>query len=496
MVSPHFVLTAMQLNHSAPPRLLHQHPSRRNVAGNVCFAQNYTLAVREKVCPHAPFAIGLRLSERAAVELSDRKNTCWNFSAGSKKIPATFSPSTDFLTASFTARASRNRFTARLDFAGAVAYTNLLFDLLAELLPAGIEGSVSTLPGSFKEFHPSTAKALKTIRQNIWRCVEHIARVSEKTKRKLHLGLEPEPLCLLENSAETIPFLRATPRRTSKTTRASTNISASITTPAISPWNLRSRKTPCPACVNHGIKISKIHLSSALKVSPTPEAREELKKFSDDVYLHQVVARDESGKLTKFRTLLVLGRVSNLPTVWSNCLAGWWLGGGGNFWKLPFLLLGVSALYTGGMFLNDAFDAEFDRQRRAGTPDSVRENFPETRLAFSASASSAREFSCCCSAAKWRRLRGFALALCILLYNFDAQFHHRVAVADGLVPVLGLCHRRRDGRGRLERLAHLVRRGAGVLCRRLELRRAARKFSRAGSVLAAAAAGRAGFWRC
>ena len=70
----------------------------------------------------------------------------------------------------------------------------------------------------------------------------------------------------------------------------------------------------------------------------------------------------------KFRALLILGRVSNLPTVWSNCLAGWWLGGGGNFWKLPFLFLGVSALYTGGMFLNDAFDAEFDRQRRPERP--------------------------------------------------------------------------------------------------------------------------------
>jgi 4-hydroxybenzoate polyprenyltransferase len=70
----------------------------------------------------------------------------------------------------------------------------------------------------------------------------------------------------------------------------------------------------------------------------------------------------------QLHTLLVLGRVSNLPTVWSNCLAGWWLSGGGNFWKLPLLLLGVSALYTGGMFLNDAFDADFDRQRRASRP--------------------------------------------------------------------------------------------------------------------------------
>jgi hypothetical protein len=70
----------------------------------------------------------------------------------------------------------------------------------------------------------------------------------------------------------------------------------------------------------------------------------------------------------QFRTLLILGRVSNLPTVWSNCLAGWWLSGGGNHWKLPVLLLGVSALYNGGMFLNDAFDADFDRQRRTGRP--------------------------------------------------------------------------------------------------------------------------------
>ena len=70
----------------------------------------------------------------------------------------------------------------------------------------------------------------------------------------------------------------------------------------------------------------------------------------------------------QLRTLLVLGRVSNLPTVWSNCLAGWWLGGGGNLGKLLPLLFGVSALYTGGLFLNDAFDAEFDRQRRASRP--------------------------------------------------------------------------------------------------------------------------------
>ena len=72
--------------------------------------------------------------------------------------------------------------------------------------------------------------------------------------------------------------------------------------------------------------------------------------------------------MNRLRTFLILGRVSNLPTVWSNCLAGWWLGGGGNFRNLPFLLAGATFLYVGGMFLNDAFDAEFDRRYRKERP--------------------------------------------------------------------------------------------------------------------------------
>jgi hypothetical protein len=52
-----------------------------------------------------------------------------------------------------------------------------------------------------------------------------------------------------------------------------------------------------------GIKISKIHLSSALKTKATEEARSALAKFSDDVYLHQVVARNKNGKLKFYRDL-------------------------------------------------------------------------------------------------------------------------------------------------------------------------------------------------
>jgi len=72
--------------------------------------------------------------------------------------------------------------------------------------------------------------------------------------------------------------------------------------------------------------------------------------------------------MPRLRTLLILGRVSNLPTVWSNCVAGWWLGGGSNLRELPFLFIGATLLYEGGMFLNDAFDAPFDWQHRRERP--------------------------------------------------------------------------------------------------------------------------------
>lgn len=123
----------------------------------------------------------------------------------------------------------------------------------------------------------------------------------------------------------------------------------------------------------------------------------------------------------QLRTLLVLGRVSNLPTVWSNCLAGWWLGGGGNYWKLPFLLLGMSALYTGGMFLNDAFDEQFDRQRRAERPiPSGKISPPEVwRYGFGQLAAGIFLLLFC---GKLAAVGAVLLAATIVLYDFTHKF--------------------------------------------------------------------------
>jgi len=71
----------------------------------------------------------------------------------------------------------------------------------------------------------------------------------------------------------------------------------------------------------------------------------------------------------KLRTALRLGRVSNLPTVWSNTLAGAVLAGASGFGpQFAVMLLAFSLFYTGGMFLNDAFDAQFDAAQRPERP--------------------------------------------------------------------------------------------------------------------------------
>jgi 4-hydroxybenzoate polyprenyltransferase len=68
-------------------------------------------------------------------------------------------------------------------------------------------------------------------------------------------------------------------------------------------------------------------------------------------------------------TLLKLGRVSNLPTVWTDVLAGTVLPTGAvQGWRTGIVLLAMSLLYVGGMYLNDYFDRDIDARERPRRP--------------------------------------------------------------------------------------------------------------------------------
>ena len=69
-----------------------------------------------------------------------------------------------------------------------------------------------------------------------------------------------------------------------------------------------------------------------------------------------------------FRDALLLGRVSNLPTVWTNALAALVLAGAVAEPRFIIVLLSMTLFYIGGMYLNDAFDAELDAVERPERP--------------------------------------------------------------------------------------------------------------------------------
>lgn len=84
---------------------------------------------------------------------------------------------------------------------------------------------------------------------------------------------------------------------------------------------------------------------------------------------------------SKIKTLLILSRCSNLPTVWSNIFSGWLLGyvsilnaSSGKdipaFFSISLgvTLLGLSLCYIGGMVLNDVYDLNWDKQYRPERP--------------------------------------------------------------------------------------------------------------------------------
>ena len=260
-----------------------------------------TLLVREQVCPGQPYGIGLRLSELAARELNEPATMTafrrWLDRHGCYVFTINGFPFGQFHGTRVKEQVYWPDWTQRerLD------YTCRLFDLLDQLLPPGMEGSVSTLPGSFKEFIQDLSQ-VAAIRANLWACVEHIARLSENTGRSLRLGLEPEPLGLFENSVETAAFFDRLRDEHPNDPRLDAHLGVTYDTCHFA-VEFEEPQDALARLRQHGIRISKFHLSNALALTPTPAACEALRAFADDVYLHQVVSRDRSGQLARFKDL-------------------------------------------------------------------------------------------------------------------------------------------------------------------------------------------------
>ncbi len=269
--------------------------------------RTHSAAVRDQVAGGRPYGIGLRLSHAASLELSGSaekravfrdwldSNHCYLYTINGF-------PYGTFHCSRVKEQVYQPDWTApeRLE------YTCRLFDLLLELAPPGLPLSVSTLPGSFKEFiQPATAAdQLGAIRRNLFACSEHLDRLRDRSGRDLHLGLEPEPLGLFETSAETIHFFEQLTDGLgeNETARVLQNLGVNYDTCHLA-VEFEEPAAALGALRGAGLRLSKIHLSSALTLRPTPDALARLPEFEEGVYLHQVVVAGAGEELLRFRDL-------------------------------------------------------------------------------------------------------------------------------------------------------------------------------------------------
>ena len=138
---------------------------------------------------------------------------------------------------------------------------------------------------------------------------------------------------------------------------------------------------------------------------------------------------------SRWRAWLLLARVSNLPTVWTNVLAGLAASGAAFGWREWLWLSGaVSLLYTGGMFLNDAFDAVFDAEHRADRPIPAGDATRPTVFAMGFVLIAAGELAI---AARWpdRTVVLWAALLGVAIIYYDYR-HKRVTTGPA---VMGVC---------------------------------------------------------
>ncbi|MEI6675000.1 MAG: metabolite traffic protein EboE [Verrucomicrobiota bacterium] len=267
--------------------------------------QSHVISVRDllraqgTLPPDAPFAIGLRLSAMAAKELLENDHLArfcdWLAATHTYVFTINGFPYGNFHGTRVKEQVFRPDWTdpARL------AYTQDLFRILAVIARPNTSASVSTLPGSFKSFAADGAQ----IRTHLIEMAGFLDDLSEKTGHDFHLGLEPEPLGHFENTVETIEFFHdleaQAPSVEAIRRRIGVNFDACHFALEYDP----PRKALELLEFFH-IRISKIHLSSALAFDPNdPAALAAIRAFNEPTYFHQVMLRQPDGEIRRFQDL-------------------------------------------------------------------------------------------------------------------------------------------------------------------------------------------------
>ncbi|ASJ71990.1 metabolite traffic protein EboE [Granulosicoccus antarcticus] len=278
--------------------------------------QRYIPGIRDALVPGEEFGIGLRLSAAAVNDLAQAEalQEFRQFLAQNNLYVFTINgfPYGPF----HGTRVKEDVYLPDWMDEERLRYTNQLADVFASILPDEQNGSISTVPGAFKE-RVAGSDDIRQMADNMVRHAAHLAQLHQNTGKFITLALEPEPCCFLETIDESVHFFSQ-----ELFGDASTDLMASLTHTDVDSARELLRKhltlclDLCHAAVEFedpdeclakleaaGITVGKLQISSGLRLKDVSASTvDSLEPFIDKVYLHQVVER-HNGTLNRFTDL-------------------------------------------------------------------------------------------------------------------------------------------------------------------------------------------------
>jgi hypothetical protein len=279
-------------------------------------------AIKRRVSPLEPFGIGLRLSNIASLELRKQENL-EEFAVWLGENNCYVFTMNGFPYGGFHNTVVKDQVHAP-DWLSAdrVSYTIRMAQILAALLPEGIDGGISTSPLSYKFWHKpeDVPQVFEKATLNLLLVLEQLVAIYKTSGKKIHIDIEPEPDGLLGDGKEFLQWymqylvpigtafiqekFSMNEDEAASLLREHIQICYDVCHFAVS---YEDHAHMIEQLRSLGIKTGKIQISAALKATFDQSNRERVfetfRNFNEPVYLHQVVARTHDGELLRYPDL-------------------------------------------------------------------------------------------------------------------------------------------------------------------------------------------------
>jgi sugar phosphate isomerase/epimerase len=270
-------------------------------------------AIKAAVAPDRPLGIGLRLSGQAAAA-ARAPDAIAAFRLQLARLGAYVFTINAFPFGPFHGvRVKEHVYLPDWRSDERVAFTADSAAVLAAILPDGVDGSISTVPGAFKP-NGRADGAVAAMTAHMLQAAANLVEVERASGKRIALALEPEPCCFLETVDESVAFFesaffspnavrsfaamaRVGPSEAETLLRRHLGICYDVCHGSV---EYEDPVAAMDRLIGAGITISKIQLSAAMRVrAMTNDLVGAVMRYDDGVYLHQTIARDHHG-LTRY----------------------------------------------------------------------------------------------------------------------------------------------------------------------------------------------------